>query len=132
MAFKKGQSGNLAGRPRGIPNKVTTELRQAILEVLEAAGGKDGAVGYLTKLAHSNSSAFCALLGRVLPSTIAGSEKDGKLGMRVTFRRELVYPDGRKVITQAESGQVMRLDTPLLPALSIADDDTDEVSRQTT
>jgi len=35
MGFKKGQSGNREGRKRGIPNKVTGMLREALADFLE-------------------------------------------------------------------------------------------------
>lgn len=60
------------GRKKGVPNKTTTALKEAILAAAGAAGGKDGMVGYLTTLARENTSAFAALLGKVLPLQIAG------------------------------------------------------------
>ena len=51
------------GRKRGTPNKLTSDVKSAIVEALERAGG----VEYLTELAYSNKPAFAALLGRVLP-----------------------------------------------------------------
>src|SRR5438552_5621196 len=70
-----------AGRPPGSLNKTTTQLKEAILGALEAAGGKEGGVGYLRRLAIENSSAFASLLGKILPSTLAAaSESDGGLG----------------------------------------------------
>jgi hypothetical protein len=35
MPFEKGYSGNLNGRPPGIPNKVTMQLREMITDFLE-------------------------------------------------------------------------------------------------
>jgi hypothetical protein len=60
------------GRKKGVPNKTTTALKEAILAAAEAAGGKLGLVGYLTTLATENTGAFAALLGKVLPLQIAG------------------------------------------------------------
>jgi hypothetical protein len=88
-----------AGRPKGSPNKTTTQLREAILGALEAAGGEEGSVGYLKRLAIENSSAFASLLGKVLPTTLAAaSESDGGLGTKITFERIIVMPDGQRFI----------------------------------
>jgi hypothetical protein len=82
-----------AGRPPGSLNKTTTQLKEAILGALEAAGGKEGSVGYLRRLAIENSSAFASLLGKVLPTTLAASESDGGLGVKMVFERHIVYPE---------------------------------------
>jgi hypothetical protein len=88
-----------AGRPPGSLNKTTTQLREAILGALEAAGGEEGSVGYLKRLAIENSSAFASLLGKVLPTTLAAaSESDGGLGTKITFERVIVWPDGHREI----------------------------------
>jgi len=65
-----------AGRKAGVPNKMTTQLKEAILAAADAAGGDGGMVGYLTTLATANTSAFAALLGKVLPHTIAGDREN--------------------------------------------------------
>jgi hypothetical protein len=95
--FQKGQAPG-PGRPPGSLNKTTMQLREAILGALEAAGGKEGSVGYLRRLAVENSSAFASLLGKVLPTTLAADESSGKLGVRMTFKRVIVWPDGRKEV----------------------------------
>jgi hypothetical protein len=87
-----------AGRPPGSLNKTTTQLKEAILGALEAAGGKEGSVGYLRRLAIENSSAFASLLGKVLPTTLAASESDGGLGVKMVFERHIVWPDGHREI----------------------------------
>jgi hypothetical protein len=88
-----------AGRPPGSLNKTTTQLREAILGALEAAGGEEGSVGYLKRLAIENSSAFASLLGKVLPTTLAAaSESNGGLGTKITFKRVIVMPDGQRYV----------------------------------
>lgn len=56
------------GRPKGVPNKQTKELKQMILDALTKSGG----VKYLTAQAKENPKAFMALLGRVLPMQVTG------------------------------------------------------------
>ena len=58
------------GRPKGVPNKVTAELKDMIRQALDQAGG----VEYLTKRANDprTASAFLTLLGKVLPMQVTG------------------------------------------------------------
>lgn len=60
------------GRPKGLPNKTTALLKDAILEAATLAGGKAGLVGYLTAQATENPGPFMALVGKVLPLQLAG------------------------------------------------------------
>ena len=62
------------GRPKGVPNKNTTLLKDAILQAATQAGGKDGLVGYLTTQATANPQSFLPLLGKVLPMQITGED----------------------------------------------------------
>ena len=63
------------GRPKGSPNKITSDLKRAILEAAEAAGGEGGMTAYLTVQARKNPAAFMTLLGKVLPMQIAGDQE---------------------------------------------------------
>lgn len=54
------------GRPKGMPNKVTKELKDMILTALDESGG----VEYLKKRAEDNPAAFLTLIGKVLPLQI--------------------------------------------------------------
>jgi hypothetical protein len=57
---------NIAGRPKGTPNKITKALKDMILGALDDNGGQ----AYLAGQAQKNPKAFLSLLGRVLPSEI--------------------------------------------------------------
>ena len=62
------------GRPKGVPNKTTALLKDAILLAADKAH-VDGLVGYLTQQAQDNPSPFLALLGKVLPTQLEGDVK---------------------------------------------------------
>jgi hypothetical protein len=72
-------------------------LKDAILQAGEAAGGDEGLVGYLTRLAIENSSAFAGLLGKVLPTTLSTDDSDGG-SAKIEFTRVIVMPDGHRHI----------------------------------
>lgn len=60
----------------GSPNKRTAELRAMILSALTAEGGRK----YLRKIAREQPTAFCALLGKVLPTQVVGKD-DGPIAL---------------------------------------------------
>lgn len=74
--FKKGH-GRKGGRKKGQQNKMTRDLKQAVLLAAQAAGrdgeGLDGLIGYLTRLAIDEPKSFAPLLGRMIPLHIGGS-----------------------------------------------------------
>lgn len=74
------------GRVKGVPNKSTRILREAIILAAERVGedgkGKAGLVGYLTRLAQSQPKAFAGLLGRTLPLQVTGAG-DGPLAHKI-------------------------------------------------
>lgn len=69
------------GRPKGVPNKATKELKEMILTALGDAGG----VEYLKRQAEENPGPFMSLLGKVLPMTVQGPGANG------AFRLELPW-----------------------------------------
>lgn len=72
------------GRPKGIPNKTTTQLKEAILLAAENAGGEGGLEAYLRTQAKVNPVAFMTLLGKVLPMTVAG-DPERPVALEVTW-----------------------------------------------
>ena len=54
------------GRKKGVPNKVTSDLRQMILGALEDAGGKK----YFLEQAAENPVAFMSLVAKCMPKEV--------------------------------------------------------------
>lgn len=54
------------GRPKGLPNKITTELKAMIRDALDGVGGQ----AYLERQAQDNPNAFLTLLGKTVPSDV--------------------------------------------------------------
>ncbi|MCW5678440.1 MAG: hypothetical protein KIT65_10900 [Xanthobacteraceae bacterium] len=84
---RKGGKRQGAGRKKGVPNKTTQALKDAILLAAEQRGedgkGKNGLTGYLKFLANDEPKAFASLLGRVLPLQVTG-ENDGPLNVHIS------------------------------------------------
>jgi len=78
---RPGPNNGRGGRPKGARNKVSGLLKDAILQAAIQAGadhgeeGDDHLVAYLTHMAKTQPAAFCGLLGKVLPLTLAGDER---------------------------------------------------------
>lgn len=70
--FKDGHK-RVGGRKKGVPNKYTREVKEAILEAFDKAGG----VKYLVSLAQDKPETFCMLLGKVMPMQVAAKHEFG-------------------------------------------------------
>lgn len=62
----KGQK--TGGRTKGVPNKYNADIKGMIIGALNAKGGQK----WLQEQMVSNPTAFMGLIGRVLPTTLAG------------------------------------------------------------
>ena len=81
------------GRVKGVPNRTTTLLKDAILMAAEGAGGKEGLIGYLRAQAKKkNAAPFLALLGKVLPTQVSG-DPDNPVAPSHTVVIEFVSAD---------------------------------------
>lgn len=58
------------GRQKGTPNRITADIKAAILGAFAKVGGED----YLALQAHENPQAFMTLLGKVLPTQVSNCE----------------------------------------------------------
>jgi hypothetical protein len=58
------------GRPKGIPNKTTQSVKEAIERAFEKLGGMD----YLVHVGKTDPRTFCALLGKLLPTKLANAD----------------------------------------------------------
>jgi len=70
-----------AGRKPGVPNKLTTQLKDMILTALDEAGG----ITYLKTQAATNPNAFLTLVGKVLPLQV-NAEHTGEVVAHVVFK----------------------------------------------
>ena len=71
MKYSKGQSGNLAGRPKGCKDKIPQGLAEAYVEVFEELGGAPGMLKWAKeKNAYGNTpnkAKFYELVSKLLP-----------------------------------------------------------------
>lgn len=64
------------GRPKGVPNKATKTIRDAVMQAFDTVGGPE----YLVRLANgtqSDRAAFTSLLNKVLPTQINANVEGG-------------------------------------------------------
>lgn len=97
-----------AGRPKGVPNKLTALLKDAILKAAELAGedgkGKNGMVGYLTAQASANPGPFMTLLGKVLPIQNVITGADGGPIETKDVTRETIVSEVDRLFTDPTNG----------------------------
>src|SRR5580698_1487069 len=85
--FEKGNRNG--GRPKGSPNKISRDLKEAYLMAANLAGGEEGLVGYLkTQALQGNPSPFMAGLAKLLPLMLEGSKDAPIIVERVRYTDE--------------------------------------------
>jgi hypothetical protein len=75
------------GRQKGVPNKVTKDLKDMVLQALDQAGG----VTYLQLQAIENPGPFLSLVGKVLPLQVTGKDGaplGGFVGLQIVAPKE--------------------------------------------
>jgi hypothetical protein len=83
------------GRPRGVPNKFTGDLKEAILAGVNGSN-KLGVAGFVMDLSIDTPTSAAALLGRLIPVSMVGT-LDGKIV--VVHRDETAADDRGRVKT---------------------------------
>lgn len=86
--FEKGHA-KVGGRKKGVPNKSTVAVMEAVRRALDAAH-KDGAEGYLLQLACDDPKTFMGAVNKLIPTAV---ETKVEVEQTVTVRR---YGSGRK------------------------------------
>lgn len=71
------------GRPKGVPNKATAQIKDMIVQALDKAGG----VAYLQEQAEENPTAFLTLVGKVIPLQVTG---DPNAPIEINITRRIV------------------------------------------
>ena len=66
------------GRQKGTPNKITRDIREAVLQSFEIVGGAQ----YLAEQARLNPTAYLSLVGKVLPMQVTG-EGGGPVSIQI-------------------------------------------------
>jgi hypothetical protein len=70
-----------AGRKKGVPNKLTANVKACIMAAFADAGGID----YLVKVAKTDPRTFCTLLGKLLPTQVTGDAADEPVRIQVSW-----------------------------------------------
>lgn len=77
------------GRKKGTPNKITSMLKDEILEAADSAH-PEGRVGYFRDQARENPTAFLTLIGKILPTQIADAD-----GGKIDFPSQIIITAAR-------------------------------------
>ncbi len=93
MPFKKGQSGNINGRPKGRENVTTTKVREAIAKF--ADGNVDRLTEWLEKIAVDDPKGAADLYLKVieyhipkLARTELAQDKDSPFNITINYPKE--------------------------------------------
>ena len=96
--FKKGHKPIARGRPKGIPNRLSRDIRSAILSAAEQVGedgdGRGGLVGYCRMLAKRHPKSFSHMLQKLIPIQV---KQDGTM----------VLPVGKVTIVPIKAGSFL-------------------------
>lgn len=75
------------GRKKGVPNKITANIKAAIIEAFDKAGGAE----YLLQIAKTDPRTFCALVGKVIPLQVSG-DPDNPISLKGRIEIAIIDP----------------------------------------
>jgi hypothetical protein len=101
------------GRPKGVPNKITLSVKEAIERAFERVGG----VSYLETVARSDPRTFCALLSKLLPTKIANADGSPILSALTALSDAELEARTALALSQAQRAGV--LPAPSAPLLEV-------------
>ena len=90
------------GRPKGVPNKFTGELKQTILDAMSNIS-EDGLFGFIRDSAKETPTAGLSLLGRLIPVNMAGA-----LDLQLTVRHVDETAEDSQPLTSVEKEPEVR------------------------
>lgn len=94
MAFPKGKKNPGAGRPKGVPNKLTTEVKAVIVEVATGLGGAAGMKRWAEADPKNLSAFWTSIYPRIAPLDVAHSgEVSSVHSYAVPATRKIAPPD---------------------------------------
>ena len=103
------------GNRKGIPNRQTVAIKDAIERAFERVGG----VSYLERVAHSDPRTFCALLAKLLPTKIANADGSPILQAISNLSDEELAARTARALAQAQrQGFLEAADAPKLIEVS--------------
>ena len=70
--FRKGAGGNRKGRPKGSPNRLTQNVRDAIAQAAEGLGGSARLVAWAQEDPKNEAAFWTSLYPKLLPLQVAG------------------------------------------------------------
>lgn len=97
-------SRNGGGREKGVQNKITTTVKEALSLAMDKSGfdgkGKDGMVGYLTWLSRAEPVAFTTLIKSVIPLQLQGNLNINNTNQQNAGQQEMGLKEFEKVLAE--------------------------------